>query len=311
MTAKMRNIQRMNTAGFDLNLLRVLDAMFIEHSVSRAATRLRLSQPATSNALNRLREAFKDPLFVRSREGMLPTARAQALREPLSQTLRQLQDALTEPPAFDPSTARHTFVIAASDHAQLLILPALSKRLREFPRLKLRVIAPPRDFPTAELERADLDLMVGAFDLAPGDQSPRGFKRQRLVAERFVVVGRKGHPALKPPFSLNLEMPQLHVAPRGGTEGGFDRRARLKRNVVLFMPHYLSVPYVLVGSDLLAALPERLARHFAQHFELTVVPLPLHVDPLVLHQLWHPRRHRDPAHQWLRTEVLAAAQAAT
>ena len=299
----------MNFATFDLNLLRVLDALFLEQSVSRAAARLRLSQPATSNALHRLREALADPLFVRTRAGMVPTARAQALRGPLSVTLRQLQDSLHGPEAFDPRTARRTFALAASDHAQLLVLPALARRLEAYPHLKLRVLAPPRDFPVQELELGELDLMLGAFDLAPGDRSPRGFKRQLLCEERYVLVGRTGNPALKLPFKLDLALPQLHVSPRGGTEGRFDRRTRLKRNVVLFMPHYLAAPWILAESDLLAALPERVARTFAERFPLTVVPLPVEADRLRIQQLWHPARQDDPSHRWLRAEVLAAARA--
>ena len=305
----MMDIHLVNFATFDLNLLRVLDALFVEQSVSKAAARLRLSQPATSNALARLRQALKDPLFVRSRSGMIPTARAQALRGPLAVTLRQLQDSLGERQAFDPRTARHTFVLVASDHAQLLILPALMRRLAAFPHLRLRVLAPPRDFPVRELEAGELDLMLGAFDLAPGDRAPRGFKRQLLLSEGFVVVGRRGNPALEQPLRLELSKPQLHVSPRGGTEGRFDRKAGLKRNVVLFLPHYLAAPWILASSDLLAALPERLARRFAQVFPLSVLPLPIEAERLRIQQLWHPSRQSEPAHRWLRAEVLAAASA--
>jgi DNA-binding transcriptional LysR family regulator len=305
----MMKIHHMNLANFDLNLLRVLEALFVEQNVGRAAARLRLSQPATSNALARLREAMKDPLFVRGRSGMVPTARALELRGPLTVALRQLQEALSPPAPFTPETAKQTFVIAASDHAQLIVLPQLALRFVRHPGLKLRVVPLGRDFPSAELESGEVDLVVGVFDLAPGDRAPRGLKRQVLVNEKFVLVGRQKHPALKHPERLDLSLPQLHVSPRGGTEGKFDRKTKLRRNVVLFMPHYLVTPWVLTSTDLIAALPERVARRFAEVFPLQLVPVPISHEALRVQQMWHPHRQAQPAHRWLREEVLAAARA--
>lgn len=298
----------MNLANFDLNLLRVLDALFREQHVGRAAARLKLSQPATSNALARLRAALEDPLFVRGREGMVPTPRALALRGPLTAALRQLQEALVPPVAFDPETTRSTFVVAASDHAQLIVVPGLMQVFARHPGLRLRVVPLPRDFPSAELESGELDLVIGAFDLAPGDRAPRGLKRQVLVKERFVLVGRAKHPALRRPDKLDLSLPQLHVAPRGGTEGRFERKTRLRRNVVVFLSHYLVAPWVLASTDLLAALPERVARRFVENFPLEIAEVPVAHEPLRIQQLWHPHRHGEAGHRWLRAQVLEAAR---
>ena len=124
-----------------------------------------------------------------------------------------------------------------------------------------------------------------------------------------MLVGRTGHPALRRPARLDLRMPQLHVAPRGGTESGFERRTRLERNVVLFTPHYLVAPWVLSSTELIAALPERVARRFTQAFPLKAIPVPLPHAPLRVQQLWHPLRQEEPAHRWLRSQVLAAAKA--
>jgi DNA-binding transcriptional LysR family regulator len=129
-----------------------------------------------------------------------------------------------------------------------------------------------------------------------------------LLRERFVVVGRKKHPALQQPGKLDLSLPQLHVAPRGGTAGKFERKTKLRRNIVMFLPHYLTAPWVLASSDLLAALPERVARRFAEVFPLQVVPVAIPHEPMRLLQVWHPRRQGQSAHQWLRAEVLRAAQ---
>lgn len=304
----MCDIQCMNVAQLDLNLLRVLEALFEEASVGRAATRLRLSQPAVSNALSRLRAAVGDPLFVRTRGGMVPTERARALRGPVMGALRQLEHAFATPGGFAPLTATRAFVIAASDHSQLLVLPRLSQVLQRCPGLKLSVLSPPRDFPLHELESGAIDLALGAFDLAPGDRVPRGLKRQLLVEERYVLVARKGHPALKEPLERLVTRPQLHVAPRGGTEGAFERKTRVRRNVVLFTPHYLATPWMLASTDLLAAMPERVARLFAQQFPLALRPIPLPGARIKVQQVWHPVRQDDPAHRWLREQVRLAAR---
>ncbi|MFT3712030.1 MAG: LysR family transcriptional regulator [Archangium sp.] len=310
-----RHIRRINEriwsiqfVNMDLNLLRVFDALITEGSVSRAATRLKLSQPATSNALARLREALKDPLLVRTRDGMVPTPRALALHGTVAATLKQFSEALQPPRPFDPSTDRRTFVITASDHAQLIVLPELMKRLARFPGLRLRVLAPPRDFPLRELETGEVDLVLGIFGLAPGDAPPQGLKRQVLAREKFVVVARRKHPAFRGPRAkLDLTMPQLHVSPRGGTEGRFERKTKLRRNIVAFLPHYLVAPWVLASSDVIAALPERVAARFVEHFPLELHPSPIPHDALDVVQLWHPLRQADGAHQWLREQVAQSA----
>jgi DNA-binding transcriptional LysR family regulator len=304
--AGMLKIHPMNLADFDLNLLRVLDALFLEGSVNKAASRLKLSQPATSNALARLREQLGDPLFVRTRTGMAPTPRALELKGPLTTALRQVQEALSPAPAFDPSQARHTFVLAASDHAQLLVMPKLAVTLARYPGLKLRVVPLPRDFPLAELESGELDLVLGAFDLAPGDAAPRGLKRQIIAREPYLLVARKGHPGLK---RLDLSLPQLHVSPRGGTAGKPDRKLKLERNVVLYLPHYLVAPWVLTATNQLAAIPASIAARFCETFPLEQVPVPIQHEPIKVQQLWHPHRHTQPAHQWLRQQVVSAASA--
>lgn len=302
------DIHAMNIRQLDLNLLRVLDALFEEASVGRAAARLRLSQPAVSNALSRLRLAFSDPLFVRSRDGMLPTERARSLRGPVIGALRQLDHAFATPGGFEPFTARRAFVIAASDHAQLLVLPKLSAVLIRCPGIQLSVVNPPRDFPLRELESGAIDLVLGAFDLAPGDRVPRGLKRQLLVEERYVLVARKGHPALKESLERLMARPQLHVSPRGGTEGKYERQNRTRRNVVLFTPHYLATPWMLASTDLLAAMPARVGQLFAQQFALALRPVTLPNARIKVQQVWHPVRQDDPAHRWLREQVRLAVK---
>jgi DNA-binding transcriptional LysR family regulator len=133
------------------------------------------------------------------------------------------------------------------------------------------------------------------------------------VEERFVAVARTNHPLFRRPFTPEegAALPRIHVAPRGGTHSIAERRARSggSKNVRLFVPHYAAVPWVLTSTQLVAALPERVATRFAEQFPLRTAPLPGPAATLKLHQVWHPRAHEDPAHRWLRTETLRCARA--
>lgn len=305
----------MNLRQLDLNLLVVLDALLRERSVSRAAVAVGLTQPATSNALNRLRVALGDPLFTRTREGMTPTPRALALQGPLGDALNRVRTALERPAPFEPTTSERSFVIAASDHAQLLLFPALAKTLERCPGLRIRVVPLPRDFPAQPLEAGELDLVVGIFNLAPGDRVPTGLKRQLVVEEAYVVVARRDHPLFRGRLDLKRAAgyPRLHVAPRGGAEGARERAVKdpLQQNIRVFTPHYLIAPWTLAATDLVAAIPERLARRFAEAFPLRIAPLPVTAPPVRVHQVWHPRAQEDPGHRWLRDEVLRCARASS
>lgn len=294
----------------DLNLLVVFEALLEERSVTRAAAKVARSQPAVSSALQRLRATLGDPLFVRGRYGMTPTPRALQLEGPIRQAMTTLRGVLEPSVGFDPSTARKTFVVAASDHAQLLVMPGLAREWSRWPGVRVQCVALPALFPSAALEHGELDLVLGAFDLARGDEAPRGLKRQLLIEERWFVVGRAGHPALRRPTLERLaRWPQVNVSPRGGTSNRFEARRTLaiERNIVLFVPHYLSVPWVLSSSDLLAVVPERIALAFEGRFGLEMLPVE-RAPAMKVQQLWHPRSQGVEAHQWLRGEVFRAAR---
>ena len=280
-----------------------------ERNVTRAATRIRRSQPAVSNALLRLRQTFGDPLFVRGRLGVSPTQRALQLAVPITDALSRLRDGLRAPEAFDPTTAKKTFVLAASDHAQLLVVPALAKRLARWPGLKFRVVPLPGEFPQRELERGEFDLVLGVFDVAPGDRAPTGLKRQVLVDEKMVAIARRGHPGLKRSLAAAIALPQINVSPRGGTTGRYERaRGRPTRNIVFYVPHYLVMPWVLESTELIAVMPERVATLFAASFALEIKRFEMPTPRLKVQQLWHPGAHGQPANQWLRAQVFAAAK---
>lgn len=296
----MNNLRRL-----DLNLLVTLDVLLAEHNVTRAAERLNFSQPSVSVHLAKLREIFDDPLLLPGPRGMRPTARAEELREPLRQALEALERAVAPASPFDPAQARDTWRVAATDYGEsAILLPALSGLRAAAPGTRIAVVEmmPSRIAKQAEL--GDIDL---AFHTAEG--SPLNLRRRTLFAERYVLAGRAGHPRLKrrPTLKQFCTLDQVIVSPDGGGFSGVTDAALaehgLERRVVLSVPHFLFLRSVLESTDLVAMLPERLVGNSGT---LQVVDAPLEVPGYEMAMLWHERSHRDPAHQWLREQIVKA-----
>ncbi|WP_217474213.1 LysR family transcriptional regulator [Stutzerimonas stutzeri] len=294
-----------NLRKLDLNLLLTLDVLLDEQNVTRAAQRLNLAQPSVSVHLAKLREFFADPLLLPGPRGMRPTAKAQELREPLRQVLEALRQVVSPSAPFDPSGAAPTWRVAATDYAEsTIVLPALVGLRQQAPGARLAVVemAPTRI--AKQAEQGDIDL---AFHTS--DDAPLGLHRRVLFAERYVLAGRAGHPALtrRPSIAQFCELAHVVVSPRGGGFSGVTdsvlAAAGLSRRVALSVPHFLFVIAALIGTDLVAMLPWRLVRDNAA---LRVVEPPVEVPGYEMAMLWHERCHRDPAHQWLREHILGS-----
>jgi len=292
----------------DLNLLVALDALLAERSVSRAALRLHLSQPATSALLARLRDLFGDPLLMRSARGMLPTPRALELLGPVRAVLHEI-DAIVQPQsAFDPAKAVYTFTLSASDYVEYTLLPALVDYLEQHaPGVQLAVRPLDLQLVAKQLENGDVDLCVtGLQNAAPG------LHVRPLYTERIVSVVRREHPVAELPLTLdafcNLEHIQVSVLGSGFsnridaalTALGRTRRARLT------VPHFLLIPEIVARSDMISALPERLARGYQDR--LRILQIPLEVPGFTVGEIWHERNQRDPAQRWLREVLLQLSQ---
>lgn len=296
----------------DLNLLVALRALLAERHVTRAARAVGLTQPAMSHALARLREALGDPLLVRSGAGMVPTARAEAMRAPLERALEDLASAVAPPAPFDPARASRRFHLAASDYVELVMLPALLARVRdEAPGIDLRVTNYDAKT-TRDLGDGKLDLAIG-FRGATAGASP-GLYTQRLFGDRFVCVVREGHPRVGKRLTLDtfLELPHALVSPRGESGGIVDDALALqgkRRRVAAEIPHFLVAPYVIRETDLVLTLAERVARIFVPALGLRQLPPPLELPSFSMVLLWHERQHADPAQRWLRDLVVEVARA--
>jgi DNA-binding transcriptional LysR family regulator len=295
-----------------LNLLVALDALLTERSVTRAAARIGVTQSAASHALARLRKLTNDELLVRSREGMVPTVRAEAMAAPLRRALEDLRGTLAPQRKFEPKTARLRVYIATSDYAELVLLPGVMARLgREAPTIELRVVALRDDY--------DSDLGSGKLDIALTPPLPTeggfGMHRREVLRERFVCVTRRGHKlAKKGALTLASFAAASHalIAP-WGKEGGMvdDALARLglQRRVTVTLPHALVAPYVVASSDLLLTMPERSARAVAAASGLTILepPSELRLGGFSISLVWHEKTDADFGRAWLRNVIAAEA----
>ena len=287
--------------ALDLNLLLALDALLLERNVTRAASRVGLTQSAMSHKLRRLRELFDDDLLVGGRQGMVPTERALALAGPVRRGLLELRSAIRSTAPFDPATAQRDFTIISSDYADFVILPRVLEHLsRHAPGIGLRMRPP-----TGEIQQA---LEDGSADLVMGRPVEGSSLKQRVVFEEsLVTIVRPDHPALTEggtclPLERYLELG--HVMMTADDEPGIIDRmlaARgLARRIVLRTPYFVGLPFMVASSPLVALVPRGLAEVAATVVPLRILPPPLPLPSARIVMTWHERAHRDPAHEWLR-----------
>jgi DNA-binding transcriptional LysR family regulator len=302
--------------GIDLNLLLALHALLEERHVTRAAARLGITQSAMSRALSRLRVVLGDPLFIRTAGGMVATARAQELAEPLARGLTQVEAAIARRPSFDPKTAKRLFRIGVFDYGEMVVMPPLLAKVSVVaPNIELASVALTGE-PLRALEEGKLDLAIGlpshaARNLGIAMTEWPGIYAQHLFDDRFVCLVREGHPTVKRTLSLEAYAAQGHVviSPFGRPGSFVDRLLAdkgLRRKIVVNVSNFVSGPLLVASSDLLVTVPERVAKTFAPAFELRVLECPLEIAALRMHQMWHERHQHDPAHAWLRTVVAEA-----
>ena len=297
----------MNWGAFDLNLLIVFDAVMQERNVTRAGSRIGLSQPAMSHALNRLRHMLKDELFVRTPEGMVPTPRAELLAQPLRNALSEMQLAL-EPTAFDPTASDRHFAIAVNNYAAIVLVPPLTAAVSAAaPAVRLD-FRPSGTLDIADrLDRGDLELALGSMGAA-GER----FSTASLLEDEFVVVMRRGHPASRRPLSPAglAALRHLDISSSDEDSDFVDRwlaERKLARRIVLRAP-YLSAAPILVQSDLVATLSRRIAQEFVRSHPLQIRKPPYESARVRTEMLWHRRLDRHPAHRWLRDVVLSVTR---
>ena len=290
--------------SIDLRLLRCFDALMADRSVSLAARRLNVTQPAMSVALGRLRKIFDDPLLVRGRGEMVPTSRALTLHESVQRVLEDISTLSAESAQFDPATARIQFTLTAPAYIGYVLLPKLMRQLeKSAPGVRVEVRAANRERATEWLERGEIDFRLGWIR-----EPPMGLRFKTLYQERLVCLARKNHPAITARLgaedfcSLSHIRTMVDRASDSGqvidsaVEAAFGRRL----NIALVVQEAVTVPYVVASTDHIAVMPERLARVFASHLPLKVHALPVAVPGQNIGLYWHERTHRSAAHVWFR-----------
>jgi len=300
----------MNLKSVDLNLLVAFDALMSERSVSRGAAKLGITQSALSHALKRLRIMFGDPLMRRGPRGMEPTERALSLQQPMKAILANIHSIISTKLAFAPATTKRTFKLSMSDAMSVEALPLIVRKLRKTaPNIDLLVTSSgPRDA-CARIINDEVEIAIGVFPHVPPE-----LLRRELYRDQLVCVADKNHPLLRHgrmDEKSYLSSPHVTVAPNldSGVQlddifvaMGFNRR------VVATVPHYIALPALIRGTDLIAHTRLRLLNVLRSSSNLVVfsIPAPIRVPELSFEQIWHARHEGDSGHRWLRDLIIDA-----
>lgn len=287
-------------ANMDLHTLRVFDEIYRNCSLSKAADRLGLTQPAISLALAKLRRHFDDALFVRVGNIMKPTPQAEGMLPNVQAAIAAMERALSYRLSFDPATSECAFRIAMTDIGQIVVLPRLLD--------ELAVAAPRANAEISNItDRAPQLLESGALDLVVGfvPQLQAGFYQQALFSERFACLARSDHPRVREAPTLEAYTAEAHVVVVTSGTGHMIVERTLEqlgvnRRVMVRIPNFLGVPAIVGNTDYLCTLPRRAALIMAQDKRLSAWDLPFELPDYVVKQHWHERQMRDPANRWLR-----------
>lgn len=310
------SVAELNFRTLDLNLLRVFNEVMTERSLTKAASKLALTQPAVSNALRRLRETLGDELLRRKGQGLEPTPRALALWPTVQQALRQLEETLA-PGRFVPGQATTTFVLAMADATAAELIPGLIRVIdQDAPGVTIRVVPLTTRDPRRLLDEEAADLAIGYFPAVLASltaQAQAGetvaFEHQRLYLSNYVCVMRRDHPLAREELTLDRYCAARHLLVSfSGRPYGFIDEALAglgrRRHIVLTVNQFFTAGRVVATSDLLTVLPRHFVSVTGIADQLVLRELPFVVPAVHVDALWHRRLQHSGAHTWLR-EVLA------
>jgi DNA-binding transcriptional LysR family regulator len=290
---------------FDLNLLRIFDAVWRHGHLGLASRELELSQPALSHALKRLRDQIGDPLFVKVPNGMRPSARAAQMAPIVQSMLANVREQVLAAPGFDPKHVSRSFTIALVDVGEMAFLPKLLGRLMsEAPSVDVRSVQmPPRELMVA-LQRGEVDLAIGYFPDIDGVD----LFQQRLFRHGFVCLVRAGHLSVQGTLTKKQfrDLPHAVVQTEGRSQEIVEQYLKqqgIRRRELLRSPHFLSIPMVIASTDLVVTVPQPVGEIFGRIVELQVLPPPYPIPSFDVKQYWHRCQHADPGNRWLRSVV--------
>ena len=294
----------MNIKNFDLNLLVVFKTLYEERNVTKASKKIGITQPAMSNALNRLRYLVKDELFIRGPKGMRPTPRANELASPIQTALNDLELSLSSI-NFDPKTTKKLYKISISDDVAPLILPNLINFLeKESPNSSLRIRSEQGSEAIKLLDSNDIDFAIGRFEMV----STR-FESVDLYTEKYVCMMNSDHPLAKDEklsIEQYLSSKHLRVAPAGTPVAPIDRslsQLNLEREIFARIDLVTMAPLILRNSDLILTLPSKTAQRMAKNYNFSIAELPIGLEQRQTKLLWHRELTNHPAYDWIKSQI--------
>ena len=304
----------MNLTAIDLNLLVYLDVLLQEKSVSKAAEKLGLSQPAMSHSLKRLRDVFNDPLLQRTSVGMKPTPRALAVETQLRELLNACESLLAINSTFEPASSDRVFRIVMSDYAEAVLLPTIMRLFSaQAPDIALDVLNP-SDVSFFDIEQGNVDCIINRFDHVPDS-----FHSALLWTDTFsCLLDERSLQGRELDLETYLDLHHIWVSKTGmGSGVGINPRAidklgwvdlalkglGLQRSIGVFTRNYQTAVRLAAEPGLIATIPTHLAELAAKHLNLYLVETPIEIPQIELHMVWGHLMHHDPAHRWLRSQL--------
>ncbi len=294
----------------DLHLIRVLHTVLTERSVSRAALRLGMHQPAVSASLKRLRELAGDPLLVRSGASMVPTVAGLRMVEPAAEILRSAEMLFSDARSFDPATARQTFSLAANDYLDPLFLPQLVSQIKSHAPhcgIDIHPLSADADY-RAHLAQGSVDVVIGNWS-----KPPQELHLGRLFGDEVVCLVSQQHPATRRGWDVEAWLAAEHVAPmptHPGARGFIDEHLAsqgLARNITARCPHFGLIPAMVAGSLLVLTTGRQYCERFVNSLPVQILSCPVPFPRMMYYQLWHERTHASSAARWLREEIKTVA----
>lgn len=294
---------------YDLNLMPIFLALMEERNVTRAAERLGITQPALSNALNRLRDTLRDPLFIRERYGMRPTQLAEEMAPVIRTALAQFDELILGQQEFDPEKASRLFTVAPNSYVEFVLMPAVVARLRErADGIKLRLIPFGSDL-------AETGAVSGATEMVLGriTDPPDNMVVQHLMDDGLACVVRADHPEIGDSISKEdyERLKHVNVLPPGRLRAGLFQALEqrgLRREVAVSVTHFLAVPEMIAATDYCTTLPRQICHRLARDTRLKILPAPADLGTFPVEIAWHVRYRHDPAHRWLRALISEVAK---
>ena len=296
------NLNYKSLRQLDLNLLVALDVLITEASVTKAASKLKMSQSSMSHALKRLRIVLNDEILIRTSQKMEVTPYAKEISTRVRQILTEIQSTLLEKETFDPAQSKEDFRIAISDYIEATLgINLLQNLVSQAPNMRVRVCNLNKEQAMNALDSDRIDLIIDAnLPLKPWHAY------ENLYEEEFVCVVKSDSPLTELSVEEYIKRPHILVSMRDDFQGQGDdilEKQQQSRKVVWSTPHFMPIPFLLLNSDCVALLPRRIAQNCALAMGLKILPPPIEITGFTVYMVWHQRNTNRLSHKWLRDQL--------